>query len=61
MEAKFLIEERSDSLRLLLPIPPTRLEDVVGCLPYRGKPKTLRQMQDAIKDQVKERRGRARY
>jgi AbrB family looped-hinge helix DNA binding protein len=60
---KFLIEEGSDGLLLrpLLPFPPTRLEDVVGCLPYRGKPKTLQQMQDAIKVQVKERRGRGRY
>jgi hypothetical protein len=38
---KVLIEEGSDGLllRQLLPFPPTRLEDVVGCLPYRGNQK----------------------
>jgi AbrB family looped-hinge helix DNA binding protein len=60
---RFVIEEGSDGLLLrpLRSFPPTRLEDVVGCLPYRGKPKTVQQMQDAVKAQVKERRGRGRY
>jgi AbrB family looped-hinge helix DNA binding protein len=59
----FVIEEGKEGLvlRPLRPFPPTRLEDVVGCLPYRGKPKTLRQMQKALEAEVKERRGRGRY
>jgi AbrB family looped-hinge helix DNA binding protein len=60
---KFAIEEGKEGLLLrpLLPFPPTRLEDVIGCLPYRGKPKTLRQMRKAVEDRLKERRGSGRY
>jgi len=60
---KFAIEEVMDGLLLrpLQPFPPTRLEQVAGCLPYRGKPKTVRQMRKAIEAGVKERRGRGRY
>jgi AbrB family looped-hinge helix DNA binding protein len=60
---KFAIEEAAEGLLLrpLRTFAPTRLEDFVGCLPYRGKPKTLRQMRDAVKAQAEERRGRGRY
>lgn len=60
---KFAIEEATEGLLLrpLRPFPPTRLEEVVGCLPYGGKPKTLRQMRKAVEAQIKERRGRGRY
>jgi AbrB family looped-hinge helix DNA binding protein len=60
---KFAIEEAIEGLLLrpLRQFPPTRLEEVVGCLPYRGKPKTLRQMRNAVEAQIKERRGRGRY
>jgi AbrB family looped-hinge helix DNA binding protein len=60
---EFAIEEAKDGL-LLRPLrlfPLTRLEDVIGCLPYKGKPKTLSQMNKAIGEAVKERRGRGRY
>jgi hypothetical protein len=49
------------TLRLAKPFPSTRLEDVVGCLRYAGKPRTLRQMAAAIGAEVKARRGRGRY
>ena len=60
---KFVIEEVDHAL-VLRPLKlflPTRLEDVAGCLSYRGKPKTLQQMRDAIKAGVKGRSGRGRY
>ncbi len=41
--------------------PPSRLDDVVGCLRYTGRAKTLRQMEKAIAKGVKERRDRGRY
>ncbi len=31
------------------PFPPTRVEDVAGCLKYSGPPKTLADMEDAIR------------
>ena len=49
------------TLRPLRPSPPSRLEDVAGCLRYTGTPKTLRQMEKAIAKGVKERRDRGRY
>lgn len=60
---QFAIEESTEGLLLrpLRPFPPTRLKDVAGCLPYHGKPKTVRQMRKAVEASVKERRGRGRY
>jgi len=40
---------------------PSRLEDVVGCLRYTGRTKTLRQMENAIAKGVGERHDRGRY
>ncbi len=59
----FSIEAASDGLLLrpLRPFPPTVLKDVVGCLPFRGRPKTVRQMRKAIETAIKERSGRGRY
>jgi len=48
------------ALRPLRPSPPSRLEDVVGCLQYTGKAKTLRQMEKAIATQVTRTRRRVR-
>jgi len=39
----------------------SRLEDVVGCLRYTGRAKTLRQMEKAIAKGVRERHDRGRY
>jgi AbrB family looped-hinge helix DNA binding protein len=49
------------TLRPLRPSPPSRLEDVAGCLQYTGRAKTLQQMEKAIAKGVKERRDRGRY
>jgi AbrB family looped-hinge helix DNA binding protein len=60
---EFTIQETEDGV-LLRPaprFPATRLEEVVGCLPSRGKPKTVAQMRAAISKEVKRRHGRGRY
>jgi AbrB family looped-hinge helix DNA binding protein len=49
------------TLRPLRQSQPARLEDVVGCLRYTGRAKTLRQMEKAIAKGVRERRDRGRY
>jgi bifunctional DNA-binding transcriptional regulator/antitoxin component of YhaV-PrlF toxin-antitoxin module len=36
------------------PFKPTTLDDVAGCLPYHGKPKTLEDMETAIRIGVSE-------
>jgi AbrB family looped-hinge helix DNA binding protein len=60
---EFVVEDTADGalLRPAKALPPTRLEDVVGCLRYTGKPKTHGQMEAAIRSEVKARRGRGRY
>lgn len=40
--------------------PPTRPEDVFGCLKYTGKPKTIEEMDAAVMAEAK-RRARNRY
>jgi AbrB family looped-hinge helix DNA binding protein len=39
----------------------TTLDEVVGCLSYKGKPKTVSQMKRAIGREVTSRRDRGRY
>jgi hypothetical protein len=41
--------------------PPTRPEDVAGMLRYTGRPKTLKEMDEAITAEVKRRHARGRY
>jgi hypothetical protein len=41
--------------------PPTRPEDVFGMLKYKGKPKTLKEMDDAIAAEVRRRHRRGEY
>ncbi|MCU0567567.1 MAG: AbrB family transcriptional regulator [Oculatellaceae cyanobacterium Prado106] len=36
------------------PFPPTTLDQVAGCLNYQGPPKTLEEMEDAIRQGVME-------
>ena len=60
---KFTVEETGDGI-LLRParsFPPSTLDEIVGFLKYKGKPKTLAQMDDAITQMVKERHDRGRY
>lgn len=60
---EFTIEESADGI-LLRPsgrFPATSLDEVAGCLKYKGKPKTLAQMDSAIGHQVTRRHDRGRY
>lgn len=41
--------------------PPTRPEDVAGCLQYAGPPKSLEQMEAAIAEELRSRHARGRY
>jgi AbrB family looped-hinge helix DNA binding protein len=41
--------------------PPTRPEDVLGMLRYKGPPKTVEEMNAAIDAEVKRRHARGRY
>jgi AbrB family looped-hinge helix DNA binding protein len=60
---EFVVEEAAGGvvLRPLRRSPPTRFEDVAGCLRYKGRAKTLKQMEGAILSELKERRARGRY
>jgi len=60
---EFTVDETSEGV-LLRPskrFPETRLDDVVGCLRWKGKPKTLAQMREGIASEVKRRHDRGRY
>ena len=60
---EFIVEETGDGI-LLRParlFPETDLNQVVGCLRYRGKSKTLAQMRAAIGSEAKRRHARGRY
>lgn len=60
---RFAVEETPEGV-LLRPVsrfPVTRLEDVVGCLKYKGKPKTISQMKQGIVREIKKRHASGRY
>ena len=60
---EFTVEETGDGV-LLRPagkFPPAGLDEVAGCLRFRGRPKTLAQMQAAVAKEVKRRHDRGRY
>jgi AbrB family looped-hinge helix DNA binding protein len=58
-----IVEETAEGvlLRPAKPFPPTTFEEVAGLLKYRGKPKTLEEMDEAIAKGVRERHARGRY
>jgi AbrB family looped-hinge helix DNA binding protein len=60
---EFLVERVPQGvlLRPVPSLPATRLEDVIGCTGYRGRARSQAEMERAIVDGVKERRGRGRY
>ena len=60
---QFAVEEVADGvlLRPLRPFTATTFDEVFGCLRYKGRPKTLGQMEKAIAKNVRERHGRGRY
>ena len=60
---KLTVEETPDGVLLKAAsiFPPARDEDVYGSLRYRGKPKTLEEMEAEIAAEVKRRHARGRY
>jgi AbrB family looped-hinge helix DNA binding protein len=60
---EFAVEDLPEGvlLRPLRPFKRTTVDEVFGCLKYRGRPKTLRQMEKAIAAGVRARHGRGRY
>lgn len=60
---QLIVEDTAEGV-LLKPAPaftPTKPEDVFGSLPYRGRPKTLKQMEAGIAAEAKRRHARNRY
>ena len=61
---RLVVEHTADGV-LLKPLTtvfvPTRPEDVFGCLPHKGKPKTVEQMNAGIAAEAKRRHARGRY
>jgi AbrB family looped-hinge helix DNA binding protein len=60
---EFVVEDLPEGvmLRAMKPFPPSRLEDVAGSLRYTGKAKTLAEMEEGIRTEVKRRHARGRY
>jgi AbrB family looped-hinge helix DNA binding protein len=60
---EFAVDETPEGilLRPLRPFPPTSIADVFGCLKYKGRAKTLRQMEKAIAKGLRARHDRGRY
>ena len=56
MGQEFIVEDTGEGilLRPKSPFPRTTVEEVAGYLKYSGPPKTLEQMEDAIKKGVQE-------
>ena len=56
-------EETSDGI-LLRPVtvfPPSTLDQVAGCLKYKGKPKTIADMDKAVMNEARRRHASGRY
>ena len=55
---EFSVEDVGDGvlLRPLKPFPETRVEDVMGCIPYQGPRRSLEDMEAAIKEGGRRRR-----
>lgn len=60
---EFIVERVPEGvlLRPVRALPMTRLEDVIGCTGYRGRPRSLADMERAIAKGVKTQRGRGRH
>ena len=59
----FSVEDTGEGV-LLRPIrkgQPSRLEDVVGCLPAKGSARSIEEMNDTIAAELRDRRDRGRY
>ncbi|HEX5327552.1 MAG TPA: AbrB family transcriptional regulator [Acetobacteraceae bacterium] len=60
---RFIVEDTPEGV-LLKPAPlfaPTRPEEVFGCLPHQGPPKTLDEISAGIEAEVRRRHARGRY
>ncbi|MEH1926129.1 MAG: AbrB/MazE/SpoVT family DNA-binding domain-containing protein [Nostoc sp.] len=53
---EFIIIDMGDGILLKpkKPFPETKLDDVAGCLKYQGKPKTLENMDNTIRQAIEE-------
>jgi AbrB family looped-hinge helix DNA binding protein len=60
---EFRVENTADGVLLkpVRPLPETRLEDVAGFLKYKGKPKSLREMEEGVAREVRRRHESGRY
>jgi AbrB family looped-hinge helix DNA binding protein len=60
---RLVVEDTPDGvlLKAATVFTPTRPEDVAGMLAYRGRPKTLEEMDAVITAEVKRRHARGRY
>ncbi len=60
---RLVVEETKEGvlLRPQKPFPPTTFEEVEGILRYKGKPRTLAEMDEAIAIGVRDRHARGRY
>ncbi len=60
---EFRVEDTAEGvlLRPVRSLPETRLEDVAGALKYKGPPKSLQDMDEAVTRGVRERHERGRY
>ena len=60
---EFVVEENADGilLRPKLNLPRTSIDEVAGCLRFKGRAKTDRQMRAAIEREVERRHARGRY
>ena len=60
---EFRVEDTAEGvlLRPVRTLPETRLEDVAGLLKYKGRPKSLREMDEAVARGVRQRHESGRY
>jgi len=60
---RLVVEDRPEGVLLKsAPLfPPTRPEDVAGMLAYKGRPKTIEEMDAAVTAEIKLRYARGRY
>lgn len=60
---KLVVEDTPDGvvLKQAPHFAPTKIEDVFGCLPYKGPPRTIEEMDASIEAEVRRRHARGRY
>jgi AbrB family looped-hinge helix DNA binding protein len=60
---EFRVEDTADGVLLtpVRPLPETKLEDVAGFLKYKGRPKSLREMNEGVAREVRRRYESGRY